>query len=212
LGDGSRSRLMGNCARQERVPERRFQITDKFLQNGRLRFRFGFMNHWRRLANGLTPGLGLDRRLRHYRNFFHHRLRLGSRLLLDGNRSFFNYLNRGNIFGGELFDDRLSLNRDFLGGLHGGIDLGAEFVDLRSVVRQGLQLRQSGQCLLRHAVANIETNLFDGLIHADIGNLGSFGSGFRNLDRFFDCHRRRVVGLNGDRVVPLGRKIDFLAG
>jgi hypothetical protein len=177
-----------------------------------MRFCFGLVSHGRRLVNGFRLWLGFDRSFRHGWDFFHRRFGLRRRFRLDGNGRFFDQLDRGNILSSELFDHRFGLDGDFLGGLHRSIDFRAEFVDLRLIARLGLQFGESGQSLLGHAVADIEANLLDGLVDASIGNFGNFRSGFRNLDRCFDGCGRRIVGLDGDRVVPLGGEIDFFAG
>ena len=99
-----------------------------------------------RVQQKLPPRLG----------FLHHRFGLGGRFRLDDNGGFFDQLDRGNILSGDLFDQRLDLDGDFLGGLHRSVDFRAEFVDLRLIARQRLQFRESSQSLLGHAVADVE--------------------------------------------------------
>ena len=78
---------------------------------------------------------------------------------------------------------------------------------------EGLQFRESGQSLRRHAVPNVEADLFDRFRNSRIfcGSFCSSSDGFRFcFGWFLDGRGRSVVSLDGDGVVPFGGEINFL--
>ena len=227
--------LMRDGSGQKAIAQRRFEIGDEFLEDagrrcdcrldcgrlGRGSFGRGRLNA---ASSGRFHGHGFHWRKRS--RWFHRKLLDRDGLIESGGGNFVNdFIDSkfgGRFVGCEIRNrlesgDSLRQRR----GMRGSFNLRPKGAQYRFVRGEGLKFFESGCGLLGHAVLEIEANLFDafggfflaGLRRAGICRFGMsagsrrLGDGTRNL--YFGDFCSRLVGFDGNGIVPLGGQVDL---